>query len=380
MFESMTNILIKLFARTFYKVHSGLLVFLFVSVISYCFFINTAGDVKLMSSAQAVFYNFILLITFVSKPIMTILFFIAWLLYSIKSWQHVSGQLLLPENAFLFYSVNSFKPLKQFKGWFYMQFIICLPFVFYAVIAAITGIVFKHYLIVAFVMLFTFLLIAVSALVYVRLMNNLIRSKNSSLVFKLSRQWKKPFFSLTIYYVLNHLKLGYFITKLLSYFIIIGTLFSFADVRHDLRVAAIIVLGIATAHAMLIYQQYKFGQTYLGITRNFPYGINRLYLYHALNYLFLLLPEVIWLFLTFNILTAIGLLVLLLGIVLLFYCMLYKIGTAMNKYLPRISGLFVLLFWIILFGGTWLLAPLCIIISFAIFYTNYYKSELIAGV
>jgi hypothetical protein len=376
----MTTILIKLFARTFYKVHSGLLIFLFVSLISYCFFINTAGDIKLISSAQVVFYNFILLITFVSKPIMTILFFMAWLLYSIKSWQYVSGQLLLPENVFLFYSANSFAPAKQFKSWFYMQFIISLPFVFYAVIAIVIGLIFQHYFIVVSIIAFTFLLISVSALVYVRLVNNLVQSKGSSLVFKLSRQWKKPFFSLTAYYVLNRLKLGYFITKLLSYFIIIGTLFSFADVRYDIRVAAITVLGIATAHAMLIYQQYKFGQTYLGITRNFPYGIIRLYLYLTLNYLFLLLPEVIWLFISFNILTAIGLLILLLGIALLFHCILYQIGIAMNKYLPRISGLFVLLFWIILFGGAWALTPLCIIVSFAIFYTNYYKAELIVGI
>lgn len=379
MFQPVTNILIKVFAKTFYKVHSGLLVFLFVSLISYCFFINTAGDIKLLSSAQAVFYNFILLITFVSKPIMTMLFFIIWLLYSIKSWQYVSAQLLLPENGFLFYSLNAFSPLKQFKSWFYTQFIISMPFVFYASIASVIGLIFQHYVIVTLIIAFTFLLISASALVYVRLVNNLVQSKGSPFVFTLSRRWKKPFFSLTAYYVLNRLKLGYFLTKLFSYFIIIGTLFSFADVQHDIRVAAIIILSIATAHAMLIYQQYKFGQTYLGITRNFPYGIKRLYLYHALNYLFLLLPEVIWLFISFNIITAIGLLILLLGIVLLFHCMLYNIGTAMNKYLPRVAGLFVLLFWIILFGGTWVLMHVCIMASFAIFYTNYYKAELIAG-
>jgi hypothetical protein len=45
--QPLSNILIKIFARGFYKVNSGLLIFLFVILVSYCFFINTLGDVVL---------------------------------------------------------------------------------------------------------------------------------------------------------------------------------------------------------------------------------------------------------------------------------------------------------------------------------------------
>jgi hypothetical protein len=377
--HALPNILSKIFARGFYKVHSGLLVFLFVSLISYCFFINTAGDIKLMSSAQALFYNFILLITFVSSPLMTIIFFMAWLFYSIKSWQYVAATLRLRGNEFLFYSTNSFSAAKQFKGWFYTQFIISLPFVCYGFIAVVTGIVFKHYAIAVLIITFTVLLIAISAWGYIILVGQQVQSKGASWVFMLSRRWRKPFFTLPMFHVFNALKLGYGITKVLSYVIIIGMLFCFADVRTDLRVAAIIVLGIATAHAMLTYQQYKFGETYLYITRNFPYGAGRLYVYLVLNCLLLLLPEVVWILLSFNLAISLFLVIMLLSIILLFHCVLHLIGAAMKKYLPCILALFIGLFWLILFGGMWLVMPLCLVISFALFYFNYHKAEAITG-
>jgi len=212
------------------------------------------------------------------------------------------------------------------------------------------------------------------------MVNNLIREKNTSWIFSIIRYWRKPFFSLFIYHVFDKLKLTYVLTKLLSYVAIIGILFSFADVKHDPRVAGLIILGVITAHTILIYQQHRFELTYLSMARNFPYSIGNLYINYVLSYLVLLLPESIWLFLSFNAITAIGLLLLSLSLVLLFHCLLYKLGLAMNKYLPLILSLFILNFCLILFGLMWLLMPVCILVSFIVFYLNYYKAELNAGI
>ena len=375
----MTNVLIKIFARGFYKVHSGFLVFIFVVLVSYCFFINTAGDVKLLPKGKELYYHFIVLINFVSNPAITIGFLIAWLIYTIKSWNFVSGQLLMEDNQFLFYSLNAFNRVRQFKGWLYMQFIISLPFVFYTLIAAVTGIVLHYYMIVACILAFTFLLIAISALAYVKLVNNLVNEKQISWLFRLSRQWGKPFFSLFIYHIFDRLKVTYALSKLLSYIVIISVFFALADVRNDPRVAGLTILGIVTAHAILIYQQHKFGLTYLSISRNFPYSMSNWYVHYALTYLVLLLPECTWLFISFNLATAFALLLLCLGIIMLFHCLLYKIGLAMNKYLPWIFGLFFGISTLILFGLIWPLIPACLVASFMLFYFNYYKAELSPG-
>jgi hypothetical protein len=360
----MTNVLSKIFAHGFYKVNSGFLVFLFGILLSYCLFINTAGDITLMSPAKVLYYNFIILINFAGSPIITGIFFIGWLAYTIKSWFYVSGQLKLVQHQFLFYSALSYSRLAQFKSWFNVQLIISLPFVVYVVIASINGLIFHHYLIVAVIWVFTLLLISVSALKYVFQINQLVDAKRSSRFSGLSSKWSKPFFSLFMYYVADRLKLGYIITKLLSYFIIVGLFFSLADVKTDPRVAALIVLGIVTAHAILIYQQHRFEEVYLSTLWNLPFSVSRTYLRYMVGFILLLLPEEIWIFINFNIINAAGLLLTLLGMVMLFHSLIYKTGLFMNRYIRSVSVLFFILSLFILFGWMWILAPGCTLIAF----------------
>jgi len=377
MSKPLRNILVKVFARGFYKVNSGLLIFLFVVLVSYCFFINTLGDVKLLPSGKELYYQFFILINLVNSPAMMLLFFACWFIYTVKSWQYVAGQLHVEHHQFLYYSVLSASRTVQFRSWFYMQFIISLPFVFYALLASAIGLVFRNYLTVAIIVLFTLLLIVTSALMYTKQINSLIREKRQSTLLNLGQSWGKPFFSLFIYQIFDRLKLAFVLSKLLSYMVIISVMFSFADVRADNRVAAFAVLGVVMAHAVLIYQQHRFGLVYLLIARNFPYSLSRLFLQYTFTYLLLLLPECIWLFAGFSLVTALGLLLLLMAIVMLFHCVLYRIGLAMNTYLPWVLALFFAISLAILFGWVWLLAPVCFGISLMLFYGNYYREELI---
>jgi len=363
--KPLSNILVKLFARGFYKVNSGLLIFMFVIL------------VKLLPPGKELYYQFFILLNFVNSPVMMLLFFACWFIYTIKSWQYVAGQLRIVHHQFLYYSVLSVGRKTQFKSWFYMQFIISLPFVFYALLASVIGLVFHHYLMVAIILLFTVLLIALSAFIYLKQISRLIREKRQSTLLNLGQSWGKPFFSLFIYQIFDKLKLAFVLSKLLSYTVIVSVMFSFADARGDIRVAAFAVLGVVMAHAILIYQQHRFGLVYLLITRNFPYSLSRLFLQYVLTYLLLLLPECIWLFTAFNVFSAFGLLFLLMSIVMLFHCVLYRIGLAMNTYLPWLLGLFFAISLAILFGWVWALVPVCFGISLMLFYRNYYREELI---
>lgn len=374
--QPLTHVLARIFARGFYKSHSGLLVFLFVTLISYCFFINTAGDVKLLRQDEQIFYHFILLITFVSSPLMTGLFFVAWLVYTVKSYTYITGQLPIAHHQFIYYSSLSYSRLNQFKSWFYTQAIISLPFLLYAIVAAVTAVIFHHYLVILVIFGYALLLIAITAAAYVYKVSRLIDKSHRSWVFILSKYWFKPYFSLFVYYVFDKQKVTYVITKALCYLIIIGILFSFDDVRNDKRVAGLIILGIVTAHSLLIYQQHHFEQTYLSTVRNLPLSRVNLYLYNIAAYLILLSPEIIWIFITFNLSFAVALLLLMISLIELFNSVLYKYGVTMRKYLPSIFSLFFGLFLAILFGLIWLMIPLLVISSFLIFYFNYYKADI----
>ena len=374
--QPLTNILIRIFARGFYKVNSGLLIFLFVILVSYCFFINTLGDVKLLPPGKELYYQFMILISFVSSPGMMLMFFTIWIFYTIKSWQYVSGQLQIEHHEFLYYSILSAGRIRQFKGWFYTQFIISLPFVCYALLASVIGLVLHHYGMVLVIILFTLLLITITALIYTKQLNALLKDTGQSWLINFGQTWSKPFFSLFIYHMFDRLKLALVLTKLLSYLVIIGIMLSFADSYTNGRVAAFAILGVVMAHAILIYQQHRFALVYLTITRNFPYALSKLYVLQVLTYLILLLPECVWIFISFKFFMAIGLLSMLLGITMLFHCILYRIGLAINKYLPWLLGMFFGISLVILFRLTWLLIPVCPGVSFMLFYYNYYNEEL----
>jgi hypothetical protein len=377
--QPLNNILVKIFARGFYKVNSGLLIFLFVILVSYCFFINTLGDVKLLPPGKELYYQFMILITFVSSPGMMLMFFMVWIFYTIKSWQYVSAQLQIEHHEFLYYSVLSAGRMRQFKGWFYMQFIISLPFVCYALLASVIGVVLHHYGMVAVIVLFTVLLITVTAFIYTQNLNALVEDSGQTWMISLGQGWQKPFFSLFIYHVFDRLKIALVLTKLLSYTAIISIMYSVTDAYTNSRVAGFAVLGIVMAHAILIYQQHRFVLVYLSITRNFPYSLGRLYAQHVLTYLVLLAPEYVWFFISFKFFMAIGLMTIMLSVVMLFHCILYWIGLAMNKYLPWLLGMFFVISLVILFGLMWWLVPVCFGISFALFYGNYYREELDEG-
>jgi hypothetical protein len=140
-------------------------------------------------------------------------------------------------------------------------------------------------------------------------------------------------------------------------------------------VAGIAILAVITAHVVLIFEERRFEETLLGFSRNLPY--NRLQLF--LNFIgvcfLLLLPESIWLFSRFNPLMALQLLLAGLSIAMLFHSLLYWFGLNMDKYIQWILGLFIVLFWVIMFHLLWLLIPLNFTIAFLFFYYNYYRYE-----
>ncbi|MDB5090547.1 MAG: hypothetical protein JWR09_4541, partial [Mucilaginibacter sp.] len=226
------------------------------------------------------------------------------------------------------------------------------------------------------IILFTFLLITITAFIYTKQLNTLVEDAGQTWLINFGQTWRKPFFSLFIYHIFDRLKMAFVFTKLLSYLVIISIMFSFSDSYTNSRIAAFAVLGIVMAHSILVYQQHRFALVYLTITRNFPYGLSKLYVQQMLTYLMLLLPECMWILISFKFFMAIALLAMLLGITMLFHCILYRIGLAMNRYLPWLLGMFFAISLVILFGLTWLLIPVCFGVSFMLFYYNYYREEL----
>src|ERR1700748_1163931 len=113
--SSLTNILMKIFATGFYRAHAGIL--------AVGFFVMFG----MVEPGQLLHYHKTLILAFVSSPVMMLVVFAGWLIYAIKSWHYVLGQIGAVNQQFLFYSSNAYSRRQQLCGWFITQLIILLP-------------------------------------------------------------------------------------------------------------------------------------------------------------------------------------------------------------------------------------------------------------
>ncbi|MDN5289330.1 MAG: hypothetical protein JWR38_5604 [Mucilaginibacter sp.] len=361
--QPLTKVLLKVFASGFYQVHAAILLFVFFIMVG-----AVPGNMLIS-------YHKSLMLGMTSSPVMLALVMGGWLLYIFKSWHYVIGQFFAPDKQFLFYSSTSLSRSEQRKSWYYAQAAILAPVIVYALLTVCVGITHHFYVLPVVILVFLSVMIWCSAMLYVRVVNRLIDGSSQSVLLRLSSGWRKPYFSLYVYHVFDKLKVPYFITKGLAWLIITGVFYLFADVKTDLRVAGIAMLAVITAHTILIFEERRFEETLLSFSRNLPFSRFNLFLNFIGVYFFLLLPESVWLFSRFQPLMALELLLAGLSIVLLFHSLLYWFGLNMDKYLQWIFGLFMVLFWVIMFHLLWLLIPLNLVIAYLLFYNNYYKYE-----
>jgi hypothetical protein len=374
MFSPLTKVLVKIFARGFYRVHAGLFLFFFSTLIVYFFFIEVLNQTHLPPD-QVILHNLMLVLTLISSPIMVVLLFVIWFGFTIKSWDYVTGQIFIPSNHFLFYSSTSVNKVSQFKSWFIVQLTISLPILGYGLFSLVVGSIFGYYTIPVIICLFVLLLCAISSFVYINHVNNFTRENSRPLLSRITGNWKKPFFSLFLYHSFDKLKVNLLVTKLLSYSIIAGGFYLLTEADNDLSIPGIITLGITTAHTIIIYQSYRFENSHLSFSRNFPYSTTKLYFNLAFGYWLLTLPENIWMLVMFDPSISILLIIFNLGTGMLFRNILYFVTLDMRKFIYRVFYLFSLFFMIILLKLLWLLVPLNLLFSIIIFKRYYHKQK-----
>jgi hypothetical protein len=373
----LTHVLFKLFAAGFYRVHAGMLAMLFGTVICYCIFIIPLNETHL-DPAQRIIESLFFTLSLLSSPVIMAAVFVAWLVYTYKSWEYVKRQLQLESNLFIFYSVTSFSRRKQFQSWAIVQTVILLPAIGYGLVSFIIGFIFGHYLAPFIVLGYICVLILVSAAIYMRLVNQ-PAEVTSSYVLRIARYPAKSLFALFLFHIADQQKMTYLVTKVITLLSICSVVYFFDDVT-DLRAAGIVMLLVGLAHAVLVFQEFRFDQVYLSFVRNFPVSRSGLYAGIIRLYTLLLLPEAIALLVSFPIVTAAWLFLFVAGIVILFRCiLLLATPVTMRNYLWRITAVSVVFFIAILFRQMQLVALLNLPVAGILFFKRYYRVELAAS-
>jgi len=192
--KPLTNVLLKVFANGFYRVHGGILFFLFLVLFG------------LVEPAQLLGYHMALMLAFITSPLMMSIVFGIWLLYTFKCWHYIAGQIYGVHQQFLFYSSTSYTKQKQFNSWMVVQVTVSLPVLVYGGLSVGVA-VYHHYVLSAFcIAVYLIALIAISAWFYSYLVNHLVDGSKQSVLLRFTKKWKKPYFSLYLYHVFNKLK------------------------------------------------------------------------------------------------------------------------------------------------------------------------------
>jgi hypothetical protein len=374
MFPTSNIALKKIFVDGFYRTHAGMLVFIFVILISYCLFINTLGTVR---PDQIDFWQFFFTVSLVSNPLILTFYLLGSSLYAYKSLKYVLNQLALPHQQFLYYSFSSSTKKQQFLAWCAVQTYIFIPVLCYTLYATAIGLVFGFYLISIGILLFQVLLIMASAYICLKESNRLIEANKPDWLIRISRKWNKPVFLLYTFQVFNQSKLAYLLTKLLSWVLILSVFVVFTDLKDNPSLLMLITSCIVVAHVVLIYQEKIFNDRYLSFLPNFPFTKGKIFFSFCLNYLVLLLPEICWIFTNFGILISLELMAFAFSTILLFRSLLLLNAIQIKGFLIRIFCLFFLFYIFIMFGLGLTLIPLNIIAAWMLFNRNYLNNSIL---
>jgi hypothetical protein len=363
------TLLIRSFVKPFYRQHAGLFVFLFTIMF---------GVVNILHGAKFADYHFFLIKGMLKNPFLLVLVLFVWFLYIKKSEQFAVNILRRSDFSFL-YMMALMESRKVYWLLVWIQFLIILPIIIYAVLIFVAGSYLHEYVKCGIILFYIISLCLICARWYLFIIQNPGRSApvmngNFSAGARESGYW-----SLFIRYIGIDKKLLFSGIKIYSCCILYLMLINQTRVDNDLRMIILFFsLGIL-GHGLLIHQLRNLEETGLTFYRTLPLPRLKRFMQYGMLYFVLLLPEII----TIACLTPGYLhykdaaLFILLSFSLLMFMnsLLFIHFFRMIDYLKIILCIFLIVYFCVLSASLPLLCILLLISSLSIFYIRYYQFE-----
>lgn len=340
MSKSYFNILFKTFVKGFFKTHSGLLMFLFVTFLSYFFYIEVLKD-NLLSLEERNKNHLLLVLNVVSSPALALLVLGMFLIYSWKSYGYVIKQIKATPHFFLFYSANALNKSTQFGSLFLAQLSIVSPILFYALFSIFIGFIYGFYALPLANLAIVLITSAIVAFLYLIALNTPIKNQQVSVIIQYLKFVPKPLFSLFSFHTIADLKVVFIVSKVLSMGLSIGLFYLLNDFRtNQLNQIIGIVLGLS--NAVLIFEHYSFEKNHFKLSLNLPKSTLQIYSNWVLCCIVLISPEILMLFLIKSALSTLTITLEAIGILVLFRSILLLHTVEMKQYLYFIFGFFII--------------------------------------
>lgn len=359
-----TAILQAVLVNYFYATNAGFFYFLIVI---------------LFAAPTAPLYFHLSLITgIVQSQVFLALVMLVWLLYNVKCINYVLKQLNQPRQAFLF-CLNSLSLGRTYILMVYVQVLVYLPVLLYAVAMVWVAVKKREYWCVTEVLIFNAALIMLTALLFVFTLQKRQLFKKQLVSPSINLHIKKPFFSLPLYFLLHGRKQMLFVTKIFSLALLFGFLKLYEPDRYDIRPLELCLLLTAASHSAIVYQVRLFEDEFLSFSRNLPLHIIRRFLQVMALYTCLLLPEIILVLKGLQVHFALydypQLVLQLVAFPCIFHVVLLLETMNMEQYLRVVFWIMAASFFILLYNPGVFLFVAILLLALALFNSYFYVYE-----
>lgn len=352
------KILFQALVKSFYKENAGAILF-FLTLL-----IFIVGD---FHGAGVVAYHYSLITGLLGSPNFLLLVFLFWFVYARKCFSFVSGILYKPEYAFL-HIFNTFSKVKRFRLFFFVETLLLLPILLYAILIIVIGWQLHFHLTVTLVMVYLLLLCIGAAVRHVSLLNNTEKKTAPSLP------------GASFYPVILLKSVPAFLSsgiKIFTCIVLYGTAKNNTITVYDPgTVFWLFNFGII-ANGIIVYRIREFEEKYLSFYRSTPVSLSKRLLEYSLVYFMLLIPE----FVTISILTpvhlhyidAVNFALCSYSLLLLMNSITFIRPFRMKTYLKIVSGIACIQFFFLIFAALTTLYLLFFLLAVMIFITGYYR-------
>lgn len=358
------TILQKVLVNYFYKVNAGFFLF--------GFFVLFGLPIS------PVAFHLSLISGIIQSQVFVAVVMLIWLLYNLKCLDYILKQLRDPRQSFLF-CFNNLPAKKAWSYMFYVQVLIYMPVLMYAIAIIWFAMKKQQYLFTAEIIIFNAIVVAASAFIYFIAIQKKQLFRQITALPGIRINLSKPFFSIPLYFLWNERKQMVLVTKFFSLMLLYGFIKLYEPDHYDIRPLQLCLLLIAASHSGIIFQVRTFEEEYLAFSRNLPLKTPVRFIRMTAMYARLLLPEFILLFkgypAHFSLADYPQLLLLVTALLSLFHVTLLLEDTETEQMMRVVFGILAACFFIILYNPGIMLPCVMLVLSFALFNAYYYNFE-----
>ncbi len=287
--KTLTYLFFQVFVKPFYKENAGALVFVYTMM----FFI-----VSTMDGAGMFAYHYSLVTSMLTLPSVFALVFFIWLLYARKCATFAANIIRSPQHSFL-YILNNIDKRKRFLLFLFVDVLLLLPILSYAVFIVYVGSHQQLYLPAMMVVVYLLLLCLLMTVLHLNVLSHPISGSNLLSIKKIKtdviRVSSYPFVLLSFVFTEN--KAIWIGVKIYS----CGVLYLIARyntaAQYDLIMPFLFFNFGVYSNGVLVYLIRQWEDMYLSFYRSLPVPLFKRLLQYWFVYFILLLPELITAFL-----------------------------------------------------------------------------------